>query len=619
MNNTHRWDIGSAMLTLFLFKIFTSFPKSLVSGAGDGAWISVLLSGTIFFVISCVLANTLKRKNIMIYKNKVVQALLLIYIIASAGYTVFEGVTAIKMSAYPNTPIIFLLFFVILGGIIPALCGRDGVMRLMGIVAPFLAVFSALIIAFGLKGAEAIYLFPVFGNGAVSIIKEGFCGIFAYLDILLLPLILIQYDEEINIKKPLIISSAVGIAFYIFGIFAILLSTPYEAFSGISLPLYELSRNTYGGETFQRLDLLYLVSLCISLISSLGIYFYLFGTVAKGFKVKKILPVFLCVILSFSLFGCADSREVEENAYLIALGIDKGETEAYKYTFMFANQPENNSEDEDTPKCIVKEGTDFHTALSHLKRSLGKEPNLTHLSVVAFSPDVAKEGVKNHIDAFERDREIRPNTKLVLATDGAENWIESSNPRFEESIARYYKLLLRPSAMPYAPVEELHKFKNDLAEKGIDPVMPIAVGDEIVGIACFSGDKMVKALSGDEAVLYNLFMGKNDGAVIAIDNVDLKIKSRRKGNITVNNGTVNVTLFTETEPFGAAKNEEAIKGSIERNTQNLIYTLLADNSDIFGIKRAFKKKCDTQKEWQKASQNKNLWSKLNVSVKNKTR
>ena len=51
----------------------------------------------------------------------------------------------------------------------------------------------------------------------------------------------------------------------------------------------------------------------------------------------KLLSALLVTILSaYLLCGCFDDREIDETAYIIALGIDKGEGNYYIYTFQFS-------------------------------------------------------------------------------------------------------------------------------------------------------------------------------------------------------------------------------------------------------------------------------------------
>lgn len=602
MNRVGKWETGCAMLSLFLFKLYTSFPHVLIAGAGTSAWISTILSGIIFFTVASILAVFLKHRHISIFNSKILKLLILIYTTISLWYVLTQGVTAIKESSYPDAPVLLLSVFIAFGSIIPALRGRDGVMRLLGIVTPLLILLTFLIILFGLKGAEPLYLTPVLGNGTESIFKEALRGLLVYTDIILLPFILMEY-KKIDIKRPLLISAGMAAFFYTFGILATLLGSPYEVSSQIRLPLYSLALNTYGGETFQRLDLLYLFAICISTITSSAIYLYIFRRTCRGLFTKKTGAVAICMLLFFSLFGCSGSSEVEENAYIAAIGIDKGEAESYKYTFRFANRLKSGSEGEekDSGDYITIECENLHTAVSYLERSLGKKPNLSHLFATAFSVDVAREGIKPHIDAFDYRREIRPDTKLLLTTGSAEEWIKNNKPKFEGSISRYYKLLLRPSTMPYAPAVELYEFKNRLTESGIDPVMPIADNGDFMGMGCFADDKLTESLSGEEAVLYNLYMGENTKGIINTDDITFGIKGRRQAKLDKKTKTVTITLFTETEylsPLSSAQMQRT-ENAIKEKTKDLIYKARSLNSDIFGISRHYKKQLLPGEKWDK--------------------
>ena len=75
---------------------------------------------------------------------------------------------------------------------------------------------------------------------------------------------------------------------------------------------------------------------------------------------KRILVLFVCMTFVL-LCGCYDANDAPETAYLISLGIDKGEN-GYLYTFQLAS-PSDKKEGEDgkTVKNVVIGAKDFYT------------------------------------------------------------------------------------------------------------------------------------------------------------------------------------------------------------------------------------------------------------------
>ena len=53
-------------------------------------------------------------------------------------------------------------------------------------------------------------------------------------------------------------------------------------------------------------------------------------------KIKAFILSLLFFLLTF-LSGCYDLKEIDETAYIVALGIDKGKDKNFSYTFQFTS------------------------------------------------------------------------------------------------------------------------------------------------------------------------------------------------------------------------------------------------------------------------------------------
>ena len=72
------------------------------------------------------------------------------------------------------------------------------------------------------------------------------------------------------------------------------------------------------------------------------------------------------------------------------------------------------------------EAPNFYLALSQLRSFLGKEPDISHLKVIAFSKELAREGLTPHTQHLLSHQEIRPDTNLCLA-ESAEEFLTKVN------------------------------------------------------------------------------------------------------------------------------------------------------------------------------------------------
>ena len=625
------WELGCIMLNLFLYKLFTRFPSSLVATAGSGAWVSVLFSGVLFlaavFLITSRFKHPPKRTIFEAAQarfgtaGRIITGILFgAYLFFSALYALRELGAAMRIIAYPRAPMAFLLGFFILAAVIIVLRGRRAVTRLHGIVLPFILVALVMILLFGLRDANGFYLTPVLGTGAQNVFGRGLSALFVYSDILLLPLLLPACKEPVRAGRAVRLAAAAAVVLQSATMAVFLLNAPYEVAAQIDLPIYPLTKITYYGKLLQRLDAVYLVALTAAGMLCLSVYLYLLCRTLGSLHIKKrgreVLAGMLCLALPFTLCGCYDSREVEESAYLIALGIDKGAEQAYRYTFQFSNPLSSGSDSGASQKDaadsegnksvnhITLEAQDYYTARSLLDRSLGKTPNLSHLKLIVFSVDLARDGLLQHTQLLQNEREVRPNTDLLLAEDGAESWLKQVKPTLEATTPRYYELLLRQSTMPSAPIVELKEFVNKVSDSAVDAVLPIAKGTELAGMGYFSGDRLAGTLNGEDATLYKVLTGDADQLTFSVEGRSVEISSRRRAACSYQSDTAEITLYTKisyAEP-PSAQEKAMVETAVCQRVQALLETAAAAGSDPFGIQQYCKRSCLTQGEWEAKKQ-----------------
>ncbi len=274
---------------------------------------------------------------------------------------------------------------------------------------------------------------------------------------------------------------------------------------------------------------------------------------------KKIM-VFLLILSLVFLCGCYDASDVEETAYLIALGVDLANGEGYNYTFQFA-APLNisgggeegggggGSDEEETDASGIKDSgnktvknvvigaTDFYTAKNMLSNYLSKSLNMSHLKLIVCSEDFAKTSLKKHAELFLNERQIRPGTFVCISEGKAEQFLKAANPDLEGSTSKYYELSNSKKNLVYAPTVTLGDFLNNSGSFDKSAVLPVAIVNdkkssaelsvktdngimaksapervsdsdaELYGMDIFKDSVFKGKMSGEEARLYNILLG----------------------------------------------------------------------------------------------------------------
>ncbi|MDQ2086184.1 Ger(x)C family spore germination protein [Herbivorax sp. ANBcel31] len=274
-----------------------------------------------------------------------------------------------------------------------------------------------------------------------------------------------------------------------------------------------------------------------------------------GRKIKKLCFAIILVTLLTGLTGCYDAREVDDLAYPMAIGFDKGEDNLLKMTLQLA-LPVNIAGGEggvggegDASSIVTLEVPAIYSGLNMANTFISKQINLSHAKAIVFSEELARDGIDKYVTAISRGREFRPSTFVVIATGSAEEYIRAVEPALEGNPAKYYEMKMRAfeytgftadtrflkfynnlkctssqgyvalaSISDFEKSDEIDNEKSTYIEKGREvPLegdfkaggMPKTgdVKSEIMGLAVFDGAKMVGVLDGAETMSHLMVKG----------------------------------------------------------------------------------------------------------------
>lgn len=609
------------------YKIFTHYSESFAHYGGSAAWLTAVFSGIVFLAVLGIIlkiyspasdagltAYTKSRFNT--FTGNIIAAAAVLYFSFGICYAAYSACTALKIISYTQSPVWYILIFFIIGAVISAVFGEKSVRRLHSLNTLGVGAALVAISVLSFRYADVFNIMPIFGKGIPSTFGRGLATLFMYTDIAVI-FFLPKQDADYSFKKTVMLSAVCAVALNIIVVTALSLNMPYELSEKFALPVYPLTKTANLGKFPARLDALYQISLISSSLLYISLALSIIIKNVKSFSVGKrhIGTAVLCLALCLPLCGCYDSKEIEEKAYIIALGIDNGYSDKYRYTFQISNPlesggsigaeqkaDERSAETANANKTvdnIIIEADNYYTALDKLKSHLSKEADVSHIKVIVYSYDIAYTDTLKHSELLLNEREIRPGTNLCLA-ESAEKFLMSVNPTLEESTVRYYELFFRNQKIPYAPVTELRDFVGRSADSGHDAVIPIAGDDGLSGMGVFSNGILKDKLSSEDVLIYKLLCGTLP--ISGIDNNGI-IKSRKHSDISVsvynNIPEVNIKIYAD---INNGINPETLNSLCSR-AEALLYRLSDANCDILGIGRYAKKACLTQAEWEEMNWN----------------
>ena len=292
---------------------------------------------------------------------------------------------------------------------------------------------------------------------------------------------------------------------------------------------------------------------------------------------------------------------------------------------------------ENKPDAIIVEESTGNTVLESLQDliiTLGRKPVWTHLSVLVFAEESAKEGVLPLLDFFYRDIEPRLSMLPVISADNLKDLFEVNSKLGGLPADQINNSLEAESVLNKAVRVEFHDFLEGLMEPYLDPYLPLVhkKGQElqIYGTAIFKGDKLVETLTPNETkgmlrVLDKIENGTEiirmkDGEkpifiTLGVNSSQTKVKSeiadKNKIIIEINevcyiSGITGAFILNEDKLKEIEKTyREFIQGEVE----GAVMKIQKSNSNVLGFAQVINRQ--DKAYWQEI---KDQWEKLNPEL-----
>jgi spore germination protein KC len=367
--------------------------------------------------------------------------------------------------------------------------------------------------------------------------------------------------------------------------------------------------------------------------------------------IKRIYLLMLFCNCMFLLVGCWSSKEISELMIVTGMGIDKDpDSNEYIVTLQIINPGEIASQTKTERLEVTAYKTTGKTLYEVMRRISTEVPRkmyLSHIQLVIFGEDFAKEGIGKALDFLSRNHEFRTDFFMLVSKNGtAEEVLNVLTPtEASPSVSLYSSINVAEKI--WAPTRGVHldELISTLLSEGKNPVLTGVIisgneekGDEvssleqikpaaitkIIGYAGFKKDKLMGWLDEKESKGYNYIIDNitstvgpipcenNDGNIaIEVNKSKSDIKASIKGgkpsitielNVEANLGEIQCDMdLTKTETIkkmedGAEKQVQSImEKSISKAKKDL-------KSDIFGFGEVIHRQ--HPKAWKKL---KNHW------------
>ncbi|XEC92625.1 Ger(x)C family spore germination protein [Paenibacillus tarimensis] len=361
----------------------------------------------------------------------------------------------------------------------------------------------------------------------------------------------------------------------------------------------------------------------------------------------SILFVLLLCIVSL-LTGCWNRRELKELSIVAAMGVDKTpETNKYKVSFQIIN-PGNVATGvvaggamQNTPVTVYTgTGDNLFGAIRKASKKVPRQLFFAHLQLLVIGESLAKQGVRDLFDFFERSHEIRLTTMVLVARGSeAESIVRVLTPLEKipaKNIAGQMKMTSKLwSENIKVEMDQVIKTLQGEGEPNISGVKIVGepeVGNkssnlqqtnvttrvDITGIALFKNGKLKRWLNGDEGRGALWIQNEMKSTVVDLDCKNKKgaigievVRSQTKVNAKVQNGKPVFHIDIREDghvnevrcPMDLSKVEEIEKLEkqwaleTKKEVMKAVKIAQSEESDIFGFGEAVNRA--NPKAWKK--------------------
>ncbi|WP_425447972.1 Ger(x)C family spore germination protein [Dethiothermospora halolimnae] len=363
-------------------------------------------------------------------------------------------------------------------------------------------------------------------------------------------------------------------------------------------------------------------------------------------KFRKIIFLIIINLMSmFILAGCWDNVDLTKQAFVVGVGLDKTKEGKLELTLQIVKPSTVASKEGPSTgdKPVWVYSTEGHTIFEAVRKQLetiNRKPFYSHAQIIVIGESLAKDGIQESIDFFERDVEPRLTSSVLVAKGTTAKEILKAKSGLEDIPAMHFKEILQNEKNNLNILNiKLIDILEDLSYPAANPVIAsidivkrnkvLSIKDTAVkGCGVFKRDKLVGWLDTEGTKGMKYIKNKSKDGIINVENpLNNKLKvaieqldSETEIDVNIDNEGLKFTIGVEgkgniggqqgTEDLTSSKQlkslEEEVQNKIKSQIEHVVNEAQKNfKSDILGLGLKVSKKYpyywdELKKDWSKA-------------------
>lgn len=198
-----------------------------------------------------------------------------------------------------------------------------------------------------------------------------------------------------------------------------------------------------------------------------------------------VVILFVSAVSCLSLCGFSNIKCINDYAYVLALGLDKGSVEPLRLTFQIAvpttiTSTSGDGASQDSSITSV-ECSSIESGINILNDYLSKEVTLRHCKVLVFSEELVSESIFPYLNSLFNDIDLRPTCSVFVSRSDTTSFLTASGTHFQGLTAKSYELtsesILYNGYIPNSRLGTFFSSVHDTFSQGFATLVSVNNGD----------------------------------------------------------------------------------------------------------------------------------------------